>query len=246
MTNINRESHVSIMDISFINTTKDKLLNEHLYPKLNNGEKCFIVTANPEIVIKTKEKPNYKKIVQSADIVVPDGVGIVIASKHKKQPIHKRIPGFDLMLDLLYYANEEQLSVYFLGAQDDINEKAVKEVKKRFPNVKIAGYHHGFFKGLEAEIAKEVQNANADLVFVALGSPQQEQWIYNNINQFSKGLFMGVGGSFDVLSGESKRAPKTWIKLNLEWLYRLLKQPFRWKRILKVLEFMLRIFLKKE
>ncbi|MUK87370.1 WecB/TagA/CpsF family glycosyltransferase [Ornithinibacillus sp. L9] len=244
--NKNTENHVSIMDIHFISTTKTNLLSDELIPRLKNKEKCFIVTANPEIVMQTKEDAQFKHIVQTADFVVPDGVGIVIASKHKKQPIKERIPGFDLMLDLLKYANDNQLSCYFLGAKDYINNKAVSEINRRFPYLKVAGHHHGYFKGKESEVLREMKATKADLVFVALGSPQQERWIHKNIDQFSHGLFMGVGGSFDVLSGEVKRAPEKWIKLNLEWLYRLLKEPFRWKRILKVIEFMIRIYIKKE
>ncbi|WP_010648251.1 WecB/TagA/CpsF family glycosyltransferase [Oceanobacillus massiliensis] len=236
---------VKIMDISFINTTKKDLLHYHLFPKLNTGQQCFVVTANPEIVMKAREDDTYKQIIQSADYVIPDGSGIIMAANYIKQPLQEKIPGYDLMIDLLKFAEIQGLSCYFLGAKEYINEKAVLQAEKQFPNLKIAGYHHGFFEIDDSVIADEVANSNPDIVLVALGFPKQEQWIAKHKDKFSKGLFMGVGGSFDVLAGEVKRAPKQWINLNLEWLYRLLKQPFRYKRIIKVFEFMFRVILKK-
>ncbi|SEP75638.1 N-acetylglucosaminyldiphosphoundecaprenol N-acetyl-beta-D-mannosaminyltransferase [Virgibacillus subterraneus] len=241
----NQLKTVKIMNVNFINATKDIFLKNHIYPSLMNEHKQFIVTANPEIVMKTRENEQYEQAVQSADYVVPDGAGILIAAKYMKLPLQERIAGYDLMLDLLEFANEKRLSCFFLGAKEEVNEKAVLEVEKRFPNINIAGRHHGFFKLDDQELVEKVQNANADIVFVALGLPRQELWIARHSVRFQKGIFMGVGGSLDVLAGEVNRAPEIWIKLNLEWLYRLLKQPFRVKRILKVFEFMVRIMFRK-
>ncbi|WP_188634444.1 WecB/TagA/CpsF family glycosyltransferase, partial [Lentibacillus kapialis] len=174
-----------------------------------------------------------------------DGVGILMAAKSMNLPLQERIAGYDLMLDLLTYANDHQLSCYFLGAKEAVNAQAVAEVAKRFPDLLIAGRHHGYFDIDDDNIAEEIERSGADLVFVALGLPRQELWIANHINQFSKGMFMGVGGSFDGLAGTVQRAPQMWINLNLEWLYRLIKQPSRFKRILKVFEFIIRIKLRK-
>src|SRR5690606_37989478 len=240
-----KNERIAIMDIPFINLTRKEFLENHLYPRLMDNEKTFVVTANPEIVMRTREDEEYKKIVQSADFVVPDGAGIVLASKYIKQPIKERVAGFDIMLDLLEFDEKKGLSCYFLGAKEEVNKKAVEEAVKKFPNVKIAGRHHGYFDAGDTRIAEQVAKTNPDLVFVALGFPRQEKWIKESVHRFEKGLFMGVGGSFDVLSGVVKRAPEFWIRLNLEWFYRLLKQPFRWKRILKAFEFIIRIVLKK-
>lgn len=234
------------MDIAFLNATKQDFLQHFLFPHLKSQEGCFIVTANPEIVMKAREDNAYKQVVQSADYIVPDGTGILIAAKYKKQPLQERIPGFDLMMDLLAHAEKQGFSCYFLGATDFINEKAVSTAQAKFPELKVAGRHHGFFDIDDPAIAEEVRKTAPDIIFVALGLPRQEQWIAKYKDRFSKGVFMGIGGSLDVLAGEVKRAPAFWIKLNLEWLYRLLKQPFRWKRILKVFEFMIRVFLKKD
>lgn len=236
---------VTIMEIDFINTTKVDFLQNHLSPRLIQQKKSFIVTANPEIVMKTREDADYKGIVQSADYVTPDGIGILMAAKYLKQPMHERISGYDLMLDLLDFAETEGLSYYFLGAEDNINKKAIMNIEKQYPNLTIAGNHHGFFDIDDVNVVEGVLETNPDIVFVALGLPRQEQWIANSMDRFNKGLFIGVGGSFDVIAGEVKRAPDKWIKLNLEWLYRLLQQPFRSKRILKIFEFMLRVIFKK-
>lgn len=217
-----------------------------MYPKLNNREKCFVVTANPEIVMRTRESDSYKRMVESSDYIVPDGAGIILASRYFKKYIPERIPGYELMIDILAYADSQRLSCYFLGAKEQVNDAVVEKVSRSYPNLKISGHHHGYFSLDDPEIANLVKSANPDIILVALGSPRQEEWITNHIDLFEKGLFMGVGGSFDVLSGQVKRAPEKWIKLNLEWLYRLLKQPYRWRRILKTVKFMVLIILKKE
>ncbi len=234
-----------IMDISFLNVTKDEILNNHLYKDLLEGNKKFIVTANPEIVMESRNDEYYKNCILSADYVIADGIGIIIASKLQKQPLKERIPGYELMMSLIQHAEKTKKSCFFLGANETVNRKAVEQLKIDYPNLIIAGHHHGFFDLNDEKVVETVKQSNADLVFVALGMPKQEQWITQNIDSFSKGIFMGVGGSFDVVAGEVKRAPDIWIKLNLEWLYRLIKQPFRWKRVLKVFEFIIKIIFKK-
>ncbi len=236
---------VSIMNIDFLNITKTNFLEDYLYLHLQQQQKSFVVTANPEIVMKAREDVAYKEMIQSADYIVPDGAGVLLAAKLMKQPLQERIAGFDLMMDLLAFANEKHLSCYFLGAEPDVSDQVVREAEKRFPHLKIAGHQHGFFTD-EEKVSKTIRASNPDIILVALGFPRQEEWITKHINHFDKGLFIGVGGSFDVLSGKVKRAPDKWIKYNLEWLYRILQQPFRIKRIFKVFEFIMRIMLKRK
>ncbi|GAA0604742.1 WecB/TagA/CpsF family glycosyltransferase [Virgibacillus siamensis] len=236
---------VRIMNLDFINTTQENFLNNVLHKHLQNEEKCFIVTGNPEISIRAREDREYRDAVKAADYVIPDGAGILIAAKYMKQPMQERVAGYDVMRDLLAYANEQRLSCYFLGATEEVNRKAVAAAEREYPDLHIAGRHHGFFDMDDPSVVEEVRTSGADIVLVALGLPRQELWIARHFDTFDKGVFMGVGGSIDVLAGEVKRAPDFWIRLNLEWLYRLLKQPFRFKRILKVFEFMMRVFLKR-
>lgn len=231
---------VEIMDISFINATMEEMVSI-VTERVEKEEKTFIVTANPEIVMHTKQDPDYKKIVQSADYVVADGVGILLAGKWLNKPIVERVAGFDLMMELLTFANSTGKKVYLLGGREETNEKAASAIKRDFPHLHLVGNHHGYFDWADHTIRKEIQALEPDFVFVALGYPKQEQWIEENLPSFSKGVFMGVGGSVDVLAGEVKRAPEVWRNLKLEWLYRLLKQPSRWRRMLAIPKFVFEI-----
>ena len=236
--------HVRIMDIPFINESKINVLKS-IHNAIQNKNKKFIVTANPEIVMETRKDKDYKSIIQSADYIIPDGIGILLAAKRKKTPIKERIPGVELMEDMLEYANTHKKTCYFLGAEAKVNHALVKKVKMDYPDLIIGGSHHGFFELNDTSIVEDVKNSNADIIFVALGFPRQEKWIYQNYETFDKGVFMGVGGSFDVISETVKRAPKLWIKLNLEWLYRIIIQPTRVNRIFVVIKFLLLTLFKK-
>lgn len=231
---------VEILGIPFLNGKFQQVVH-FLSERIENQVKSFIVTANPEIVMYSQENLPYQKIIKSADLIVPDGVGIIIASQILKNPIQERIAGYDLMLQLLQLANRHQWRIYLLGGRPESNEKAVKHIATKYPGVQIAGSHHGYFSGEEDKIREEIYRANADIVFVALGFPKQEKWIADHFDQFSKGVFMGVGGSIDVLAGVVKRAPRVWQKMNLEWLYRLIKQPSRWRRMMALPKFIMEI-----
>lgn len=231
---------VDVLGIEFEHTTKTEIIHT-LEKRIKDNKKTFIVTANPEIVMYAQRDSQYKNIVQSADYIIPDGIGIIMGAKLLKNPLPERIPGFDLMKDLLTIANKEQLRVFFLGARENVLNKAIDNVKHDYPGIQIAGCHHGFFNEEDPEVATMVQESNPDIVFVALGFPRQERWISKNAHLFQQGIFMGVGGSFDVLSGTVKRAPTLWRKLNIEWLYRLIKQPQRWKRMTFLPIFMLKV-----
>ncbi|MBS4174181.1 WecB/TagA/CpsF family glycosyltransferase [Bacillus sp. FJAT-49736] len=217
---------------SFINTLENRIKSEH---------KSFVVTANPEIVMKANQEKEYAEYLKRADFITADGIGIVIASKILNQPLPGRVSGTDMMVDLLERANDHQYRVYFLGAQPDVLELFLENVHKQFPKVEIVGSHNGFFDWNDNTIKEEIQSLKPDLVFVALGVPRQEKWIAENYDSFQKGVFMGVGGSFDVVAGVVKRAPKAWQKMNLEWLYRLIHQPSRWKRMLVIPVFLFKV-----
>lgn len=230
---------VQLMDIDFINISRFSFLKNIVYPAIEQQKKCFIVTANPEIVIATRDDPDFKKVVKSADYVVADGIGIINASKLIKNPIKERVTGVDIMYDLLEYASVNKKRVFFLGASEEVNTKVTEIVEKDYTGLIIAGRKNGYFNRYDDDIADYIAGTKPDIIFVALGVKRQEGWIHHYMDKFDKGVFIGIGGGFDVLSGQVKRAPKIWIKLQLEWLYRLLKQPYRTKRILKVFEFML-------
>lgn len=223
-------SKVKILGISFDNMTRKEFLKV-LYKRMNDREKTFLVTANPEIVMYAKENKDYYQLLMEADYIAPDGIGIVKASQVLGTPIKERVPGFELMLGLLEIADLEKKRVYFIGAEEEIIELTVGKVKKEWPNIKIVGYHHGYFDHKDPEMIEHVKQTEPDMVFVAFGFPRQEKWISDYLSQASHGIAVGVGGSFDVLSGKTKRAPRLIQYFHIEWLYRLLKQPSRYKRM---------------
>lgn len=234
------KNKVQILKVNFDNLKRKELLNE-LEEKILKEQKAFVITANPEIVMYAKNDSKYSSIVNHADYVIADGIGVIIGSKLISNPLPERIAGYDLMCDLLKKGDEQQWSAYFLGAKKDTIKKAINKIRNNYPQLKIVGWNDGYFNWESNDIKEEILTRKPDLIFAALGFPKQEVWISENIQAFEKGLFMGVGGSFDVIAGEVKRAPLIWQKMNLEWLYRLIKQPSRWKRMLVLPLFLLEV-----
>ncbi|OEH92179.1 WecB/TagA/CpsF family glycosyltransferase [Bacillus solimangrovi] len=230
------DRYVSILGVPFLYTTMKQMTNR-VVQHWEAGEKSFIITANPEIVMKAYEEKSYMDLVQQSDYVVADGIGVVKGAQLLGTPLPERVAGYDLMHELFKKANEDSRSVYMLGAGKDVIGEAVEAVKKQYSNVNIVGSHHGFFDIHDESIVNEIKDSGADLILVALGCPRQEQWIAQHMGSFSKGVFIGVGGSFDVLAGKVERAPMIWQKMNAEWLYRLVKQPSRWKRMMALPRF---------
>ncbi|WP_075982973.1 WecB/TagA/CpsF family glycosyltransferase [Bacillus massilinigeriensis] len=231
---------VDILGIPFVSTSFDHMASL-LSERVERKEKTFVVTANPEIVMFAKEDDTYESYLESADYIVPDGNGILLAGKILHKPVEERITGYDLTVELLSRGNKNGWKVYLLGGQEEVNQKAVANIKLTYPNVQVVGSHNGFFDWADDDIQQQISSTEPDLVFVALGVPKQEKWIAENLNRFSKGIFIGVGGSIDVIAGEVKRAPMFWQRLKLEWLYRLLKQPSRWRRMLALPRFVIKV-----
>lgn len=207
----------------------DSFYNE-LKESLKNNKKSFIITANPETFMYSEKDETINEIIlDDKNVIVPDGIGIVKACNMLGYNIKERIPGIDIATKLLEYGNELHKTIYLFGAKKEVLDKLVEKIEKDYPNLKIVGYTDGYVTNKD-QIMDNISKLSPDIVLVALGIPFQEKLIYNHINKFKKGIFVGVGGSFDVLSGCKKRAPKIFIKTNTEWLYRILKEPKRIKR----------------
>ncbi|WP_018922036.1 WecB/TagA/CpsF family glycosyltransferase [Salsuginibacillus kocurii] len=228
-----KKTNVNILDLPFEHTTTEGMV-ETLANHANQEEKAFVVTANPEIALAAYKSEEKRALLNNATYITADGIGIVKAAIWTGQSLPERVTGFDLFMRLLERANENKQSIYLLGAKEHVIEKAATEIKRRYPEVRVVGYHHGYFDWNDRTIEEEIQALQPDYVFLALGFPRQERWVSERFESFQKGIFMGIGGSFDVLAGEVKRAPVFWQKINLEWLYRLLQQPSRWKRMLAI------------
>jgi len=195
-------------------------------------DKLFhIITANPEIAMQIVEDPEFKEISEDAGIITPDGIGIIYASKFNRDPIAERVTGVEILEEMLVLGNQKNLSFYFFGAKEETNALAVENIKKDYPNVKIAGRRNGYFsESDEANIVKDISEANPDILILALGSPKAHKWIYKYKKQLNAKVAMGVGGGLDVLSGNVKRAPQ-WVQtLHCEWLYRRILEPSRKER----------------
>lgn len=233
--------NVKILDIPFVNTKINEIVSIITKRVLEN-KKTFIVTANPEIVMYSNKFKEYQEKLRKADFIVPDGIGIIMAAKFLNTPLQERIAGYDLMLKLLENAHKKKWKVFILGGTEEVNLQAFKVVEKRYPDINLVGRHHGYFEWENPYLRNEIIRLKPELVLVGLGFPRQENWIADNISFFDKGVFIGVGGSIDVLSGKIKRAPVFWQKMNIEWLYRLVKQPSRWKRMLELPKFVFMVF----
>jgi len=212
----------------------DKLYNKSgvefyatMKSNLKKNKKMFIVTANPETFMKSEEDLELNSLLKDKNtILVPDGIGIVKVARSNGYDIKERITGIDIATTLLDYGNELKKKIYLFGAKQEVIDLMKDVLENNYPNLELVGLSNGYVKDKE-KVFDNIEKLEPDIVLVALGIPNQEKLIYKHIDKFKKGIFVGVGGSFDVISGSKKRAPKIFIKLNLEWLYRILKEPKR-------------------
>lgn len=203
---------------------------EILKKDLKNKNKKFIVTVNPETLMIAEKDLELKKILEDDNVsFVSDGIGVVKAAKMIGVDVKERIPGVEIAEKLFEFANESKKSLYLFGAKQEVLNNLKEKIEKIYPNIKLLGMTNGYVENKDEEFQKIIKK-EPDIVLVALGIPAQEKLIYKYFKDFKKGIFVGVGGSFDVLSGTKKRAPQIFIKTNTEWLYRILKEPKRIKR----------------
>ena len=207
-------------------------------------DKVNIISGNPEVLYNglsdTLLKENFKA---ETSVIIPDGVGTVIASKIVKAPVKEKIAGIDVVREVLIKANVERKSIYLLGAKQEILERCVENIKKEFPNLKVSGFHNGFFDLNNCQdIIDEVIKSEPWAIFVAMGSPRQEIFINKIMDRANTHIFMGVGGVFDIFAGELTRAPKWMLAFGLEWLHRVIQEPFRIKRLMVIPKFLLLVF----
>lgn len=222
---------------------------KYLTHKLQSEERkpIQVITANPIMVMKALEEPDYMQVMKNAELLVPDGTGVVWAAAKTGMPVQERVAGFDLLHELMRVGEDYHWKVYLLGSTPEVIQAAAERLHLQYPGVEIAGYRDGYFKAeQDAEVIAEIRKAAPDILFVARGADTQEPWIARYKEKLGVPLMMGVGGSFDVISGKSKRAPKLFQKLRLEWFYRLLREPTRAARMLALPKFALKVMRDKE
>jgi len=197
---------------------------------LLNDAKSFFVTANPEIFMHADASEALSRLLlDDGTTLIADGIGIVKGARMLGIPVKERIPGVELAEFMISACEKQQKSVYLFGAKREVLDALCKVLAEKYPSLSVVGSCDGYVADKDG-VFDEILTLQPDLVLVALGVPHQEKLIYRHLERFNKGIFIGVGGSFDVLSGTKTRAPKLFIRLNLEWLYRLLKEPSRIKR----------------
>ena len=209
---------------------------------IESGEPHQIVTANAEIIYQASKNEKMQQVINNASLVTADGSGVVWASNQLGKPLAERVTGIDLVNAICEASAEKGWRIYILGSAPGVADQAAQNIMAKYPGCNIVGTHHGYFKESdEPDIMVEIQQLQPDVLFVALGAPKQEYWIVEHNPVLKIPVAMGIGGSMDVLSGNVKRAPLWMQKMSLEWLYRLIIQPSRWRRMLALPKFMLAV-----
>lgn len=227
--------------INILGVRIDKITNaetiERIGSFLDSGKSHYIVTANPEIVVRAQKDQEYRNIINNADLVVPDGIGLLYASKiiSRKKKLSERTQGVDLIYKIAKNFDNpaHKIRIFFLGSRGEGAKLAAQKIKKSFPHIEIAGFFGGDSCEEGDRIAVPVINqSGANILFVAYGAPSQEKWIARNLKKMpTVRLAVGVGGAFDMINGKIKRAPQKMREAGLEWLWRLSKEPWRIGRI---------------
>ena len=211
--------------------------------KIDKGEKTAVFTPNSEMIYRSAKSKDLFNLLNSADILLPDGIGSYLGMKLLGNPAFERTTGIDLAERIIKKAESDGYAVFLLGAKDTVASKASKILRSKHEGLDICGYHHGYFdkSGQEnKEVIKKINSSCADILFVCFGFPEQEKWIASNLSSLSTvKLAIGLGGSLDVWSGCTKRAPDLVSKIGLEWLWRVTKEPGRLKRVIFLVGFAL-------
>ena len=230
-------SRIDVLGVSFDDLTMDEAV-EIALGFMQERRAYYACTPNPEIVMAAKGDAALRAALSGAEPVLADGVGITKAAAMLGTPLKSRVPGIDFASNVISRLAERGGSVYLLGAKPLVAEAAAEKLTQTYPGIVIAGTNDGYFTD-DAPVIEKINAASPDFLMVCLGSPKQELWMSANAGRLSCGLMAGLGGSLDVLAGNVQRAPETWRRLGLEWLYRVIKEPKRLGRVMKLPAFVL-------
>ena len=234
---------VCILGTDFDNISLDAAVGK-AYDMLFADGNHRIVTPNSEIVYMARDDENLKAVLNSSDMAVPDGIGVIYASKIIKAPLREKVAGIELGERLIERVSKTDKKVFLLGAKPGVADSAAKALCEKYPGLCICGTRDGYFTD-DDDVIQEVNESGADLLFVCLGAPKQELWMAKNQDKLNTSLMIGLGGSLDVFAGVAQRAPKIFIKLGLEWFYRLCKEPWRLGRMMALPKFLLTVVFTK-
>ncbi len=202
---------------------------------VQSGRPHHIITGNTLMMLEAQKDPELRRILEKASLVVPESSGVLWACRVMGVPLEDFTPGIDLLLAICRIAQQRGYPVYLLGSSQDVVHGAGEELLRLYPGLNMAGTHHGFFSEEEVpSLLEALHQARPALLFVGMGMPLQEKWIARHLTSLGVPVVMGVGGSFDVLSGKLWRAPSVVRRAGMEWLFRLAQEPWRWRRIARL------------
>lgn len=230
--------YVKILKYNVFSGTKQQLMGV-----LDKYNKVNIVSGNPEVLYTALENEIlYDSFKNNNAIIIPDGIGTVIASKIVKQPVKEKIAGIEVMEEIIRKSCKDGKSIYLLGSAEDVVMKCRESLLKKYPGLRISGFHDGYFDLNNCDdVLDDIKYNNPYVIFVAMGCPRQETFIAKYMDRLPCRIYMGVGGSFDVIAGNVKRAPSWMVNLGLEWLYRVTKEPWRIKRLKSIPKFLIKV-----
>jgi N-acetylglucosaminyldiphosphoundecaprenol N-acetyl-beta-D-mannosaminyltransferase len=244
---------LDIMGVEILDTTLDEI-TKALEEDLQRGNKVKVFTPNTEIVMAARKSIRLRDEVNKGTYVIPDGIGLLHGARLRGVEIRERVTGYDTSMELLRIANDNGYSLFLIGCREGVAEEAAMNIQRDYPGIRIAGHHHGYFKGThtnspgeeEERVIELIHKSKADIIFVGFGFPRQEVWINSHMDNLGVKVAIGNGGVIDILAGRAKRAPEIFIKLGLEWLYRLISDPSRIKRQIVLPLFLIRVMLEKD
>lgn len=234
---MNQFNKIFLLGVGITNAKEIEVLEFITTSLQSSGKKIYIVTPNPELIVIAHTDKKYKSILNNADLALPDGVGVMWGAKLLGKPLAQRITGVDFTESLCNWVSKQPITVSFMGAGPGVADKAAKCLKEKYKDLNISWVSQDWDISLKSK--------KVDILFVALGSPKQEFFIHDNLNNLPAKVVIGVGGTFDFISGQVPRAPKVFQKLGIEWIFRLFIQPWRIKRQLSLIKFIFLVFKQK-
>lgn len=236
---------IEIHGVMIDNVNMDEAL-ANVMDILSENSPYMVFTPNSEIIMQANRDPELKNILNSAQLVIADGAGVVLASNILGNKLKEKVSGVDLVKRIFINTSKRATSFFIFGGKPGVAEKASVNILSDYPKAKICGFRNGYFDDSEIpEIIKQINDSKAEILLVGLGAPKQEKWIYEHANKINCKVLMGIGGAIDVFAGTVALAPEFMRKSGLEWLYRLIKEPKRARRMLDLPRFMLLTFKKK-
>lgn len=215
----------------------------HIERFVSSESPHLVVTLGTEMVMAAQGNREFRRIINEASLVLPDGGGLIWASRRLGDPLREKVAGIDVLCELCRLSGSKGWKIFFLGGKPGVAETAAANIRVRFPEARIVGTHHGYFE--DREVLPILEKARPEIVCAGMGFPRQERWLSTHLPALGIPVGMGVGGSFDVLGGKLKRAPPWMRDLNLEWLFRFVQEPRRLKRIFSIPLFMGKIWLQR-